>query len=139
MNPVTVLVIFAGLFLAWVIQIVLSLRQAGAFNASVRLLRTKGLTAVGRGGSRYRGVVYVVLAVGPDGLVVAAEVLRGFSVFARPHPAGGFVGRSAADLADIDPKSSLDQAVSHAAVSILDHGNSEEARSSQALKCRYRY
>jgi hypothetical protein len=41
----------------------------------------------------------VVLAVGPDGRVAAAEALRGITVFANARPAPALVGRSAAELA----------------------------------------
>lgn len=127
MSTGSVLVIFAGLFLGWGIQIGLSLRQASAFRASVRSLQGRGATAVGRGGSRYRGLVYVVLAVDEDGRVTAAETLRGLTVFARPRPAAGLVGRLVTDIAGTDPESTLEQAARQAAMSIVDHDHDHEA------------
>jgi hypothetical protein len=41
----------------------------------------------------------VVVAVGPDDRVTAAEVLRGITVFANAKPEPALIGRTAAELA----------------------------------------
>jgi hypothetical protein len=51
--------------------------------------------------------VYVALAVGPDGRVTAAEVLRGLTVFANARPAPELVGLAVAELAGGAPVAGL--------------------------------
>ena len=90
---------FIVLALAWMAQIFLAWRQAQSFMARVRALRRSGKVAIGTSGNRLRGRAYVVLAVGPDDRVTAAETLKGATVFARSRPVPALVGRRAADLA----------------------------------------
>ena len=90
---------FIVLALAWMAQIFLAWKQAQTFMARVRVLRRSGKVAIGSSGNRLRGRAYVVLAVGPDDLVTAAEKLQGSTVFARPKPVPALVGRKAAELA----------------------------------------
>src|SRR5919204_1219554 len=73
--------------------------QAQRFMARVRALRRKGRVTIGASPKRLRGRSFVVLAVGPDDRVTAAEVLRGVTVFADARPEPGLVGLAAAELA----------------------------------------
>jgi|GEM_PF-6202098 len=119
MDASAVAVIIGALAAGWCVQIYLAMKQARAFQASVRILSTEGRTAVGRGGSRYRGVAFCALAEDGGGRVVSASVLRGVSVFSRPRAAPEIVGRSLAELTETDSKSSLDLAIADAARHLL--------------------
>jgi glucitol operon activator protein len=108
---------FIVLALAWMVQIYLAWRQAQSFMTRVRALRHSGRVAIGLSGNRLRGRAYVVLAVGPDDRVTAAETLRGNTVFARPRPVPALVGRTAAGLATGDDLPELHTRVREAAMS----------------------
>jgi glucitol operon activator protein len=108
---------FIVLALAWMGQIFLAWKQAERFMARVRVLRRSGKVAIGSSGSRLRGRAYVVLAVGPDDRVTAAETLKGMTVFARTKPLPALVGRPAADLAAGDDLLELHKRVREAATS----------------------
>jgi|SRR6266516_4126730 len=92
-------VLFLVLGVVWLVQLGLTYLQARRFMARVRVLRRSGTVAIGLSGSRVRGRAYVVLAVGPVGLVRAAETLRGATVFASARPVPALVGISSAALA----------------------------------------
>jgi glucitol operon activator protein len=108
---------FIVLALAWMGQIFLAWKQAKRFMARVRVLRQSGKVAIGSSGSRLRGRAYVVLAVGSDDRVTAAETLKGTTVFARPKPLPALVGRTVADLAAGDDLPKLHTRVREAATS----------------------
>jgi DNA-binding transcriptional regulator of glucitol operon len=74
--------------LAWVLQLVLSLRQMRRFYRRVAELKRLGRTGIGVGGGTYRGRAYAVVVADPQGRVLTAEVMSGISVFAglRPLP-----------------------------------------------------
>jgi glucitol operon activator protein len=118
-TPLGLVVVIIGLAVAWAIQIYFTARQAKSFQSRVNALRKSGRTAVGRGGSRYRGTVYCALASGDRSTVSAAAVLRGMTVFARPRDVPELVGRPLTELADTKPTSSKDEAVAHAARILL--------------------
>ena len=90
---------FLLLAVLWLLQLGLAHQQARRFMARARALRRKGRVSIGASRRQLRGRAYVVLAVGPDGRVVAAEALRGITVFANARPVPALVGRSAAELA----------------------------------------
>jgi DNA-binding transcriptional regulator of glucitol operon len=90
---------FLLLAVLWLLQLGLAYQQARRFMARARALRRKGRVSIGASRRQLRGRAYVVLAVGPDGRVAAAEALRGITVFANARPAPALVGRSAAELA----------------------------------------
>ncbi|MGH2750789.1 MAG: transcriptional regulator GutM [Actinomycetota bacterium] len=126
MDPSAVAVIIGALAAGWCVQIYLAMKQAKAFQASVRTLRTVGRTAVGRGGSRYRGVAFCALAEDRGGRVARASVLRGVTVFSRPRPAPELVGRSLAELTEKDSNSSLDLAIADAARHLLNAATAKD-------------
>jgi DNA-binding transcriptional regulator of glucitol operon len=83
----------------WLLQLGLAYQQAQRFLARTRALRRRGRVAIGASPRRVRGRAYVVIAVGPDDRVTAAEVLRGITVFADAKPEPALVGLAAAKLA----------------------------------------
>jgi DNA-binding transcriptional regulator of glucitol operon len=90
---------FLLLGVLWALQLLLSYQQARQFMARARVLRRHGRVAIGASPRRLRGRAFVVLAVGSDDRVTAAEALRGITVFANARPVPALIGRKAADLA----------------------------------------
>jgi len=91
--------IFLTLAVLWVLQMGLAYQQAQQFMARARALRRLGRVSIGASPRRTRGRAFVVLAVGPDDRVTAAETLRGVTVFANARPVPALVGLGAAELA----------------------------------------
>jgi DNA-binding transcriptional regulator of glucitol operon len=83
----------------WLLQLRLAYQQAQRFMARARALRRLGRVSIGASPRRVRGRAYVVVAVGPDDRITAAEALRGFTVFASARPVPALVGLPAAELA----------------------------------------
>jgi DNA-binding transcriptional regulator of glucitol operon len=83
----------------WLLQLVLAYQQARRFMARARALRRQGRVSIGASPRRLRGRAYVVVAVGPDDRLTAAEALRGVTVFANARPVPSLVGLRAVDLA----------------------------------------
>ena len=85
--------------LAWLVQLALAYRQARLFYRRVNTLRKLGRCATGLAGGRYRGRVYVTLVVHPlTHLVMKAEHLRGWTVFASLKPVPELEGHSLDEL-----------------------------------------
>ncbi len=91
--------IFLLLGLLWVLQLVLAYQQARRFMTRARALRRQGRVSIGASRRQLRGRAYVVVAVGPDDRVAAAEALRGITVFANARPVPALIGLPAAELA----------------------------------------
>ena len=91
--------IFVLLGLLWALQLVLAYQQAQRFMQRARVLRRHGRVSIGASRRQLRGRAYVVVAVGPDDRVSAAEALRGVTVFATPRPVPALLGLPAAELA----------------------------------------
>jgi DNA-binding transcriptional regulator of glucitol operon len=91
--------LFLLLAVLWALQLGLAYQQAQAFMARARALRRLGRVSIGASPRRIRGRAYVVVAVGPDDRVTAAEALRGVTVFANARPVPALVGLVAAELA----------------------------------------
>jgi glucitol operon activator protein len=91
--------IFVLLGLLWALQLVLAYQQAQRFMRRARVLRRLGRVSIGASRRQFRGRAYVVVAVGPDDRVTAAEALRGVTVFANPKPVPALMGLPAAELA----------------------------------------
>jgi DNA-binding transcriptional regulator of glucitol operon len=83
----------------WLLQLVLAYQQARRFMARARALRKLGRVSIGASPRRLRGRAYVVVSVGPDGRLTAAEALRGVTVFANARPVPALVGLPAVELA----------------------------------------
>jgi DNA-binding transcriptional regulator of glucitol operon len=70
----------------WLVQLLLTYQQSVAFSRALKQLRPFGRVAVGRGGRRYRGGrAFVAIAVDERDVVAKAQVLRGWTTFARPR------------------------------------------------------
>jgi glucitol operon activator protein len=91
--------LFLTIGVLWLLQLLLSYQQARQFMARARALRRRGRVSIGASPRRIRGRAFVVVAVGPEDRIVAAEVLRGITVFANAKPEPALIGRTAADLA----------------------------------------
>lgn len=83
----------------WAVQLALAYLQARRFMARARALRRQGRVSIGASPRRIRGRAFVVVAVGPDDRVTAAEALQGVTVFANARPVPALVGLPAAELA----------------------------------------
>jgi DNA-binding transcriptional regulator of glucitol operon len=90
--------IFLTLGLLWLLQLVLAYQQAQRFMGRARVLRRQGRVSIGASRRQLRGRAYVVVAVGPDDHVMAAEALRGVTVFANARPVPALLGLPAAEL-----------------------------------------
>ena len=90
---------FLLLAVLWLLQLLLAYQQARHFMARARALRRQGRVSIGASPRRLRGRAFVVVAVGPDDRITAAEVLQGITVFANAKPAPALIGLPAADLA----------------------------------------
>jgi DNA-binding transcriptional regulator of glucitol operon len=91
--------LFILLGVLWLLQLVLAYQQAQQFMARARALRRLGRVSIGASPRRLRGRAYVVVAVGSDDRLTAAEALRGLTVFANARPVPALVGLQAAELA----------------------------------------
>jgi DNA-binding transcriptional regulator of glucitol operon len=91
--------IFLLLGVLWLLQLLLAYQQARQFMARARVLRRQGRVSIGASPRRVRGRAFVVVAVGSDDRVSAAEALRGITVFANAKPVPALIGLRAADLA----------------------------------------
>jgi glucitol operon activator protein len=91
--------LFLLLGVLWLLQLVLAYWQAQRFMARTRALRRLGRVAIGASRRQLRGRAYVVVAVGSDDRLTAAEALRGITVFANSRPVPALVGLPADDLA----------------------------------------
>ena len=91
--------LFLTIGVLWALQLLLSYQQARAFMARARALRRQGRVSIGASPRRIRGRAFVVVAVGLDDRITAAEVLCGITVFANAKPVPALIGLRAADLA----------------------------------------
>jgi DNA-binding transcriptional regulator of glucitol operon len=90
---------FLLLGVLWVLQLLLAYQQARHFMARARALRRQGRVSIGASPRRLRGRTFVVVAVGSDDRITAAEALYGITVFANAKPVPALIGLRAADLA----------------------------------------
>jgi DNA-binding transcriptional regulator of glucitol operon len=91
--------LFLTIGVLWVLQLLLAYQQARHFMARARALRRQGRVSIGASPRRLRGRAFVVVAVGPDDRITAAEVLQGITVFANARPAPALIGLRPGDLA----------------------------------------
>lgn len=91
--------LFLTIGVLWLLQLVLAYQQARHFMARARALRRQGRVSIGASPRRIRGRTFVVVAVGADDRITAAETLAGITVFANAKPAPALIGLRAADLA----------------------------------------
>jgi DNA-binding transcriptional regulator of glucitol operon len=91
--------VFLLIGVLWAVQLALAYLQARRFMARARALRRQGRVSIGASPRRIRGRAFVVVALGPDDRVTAAEALQGITVFANARPVPALVGLPAAELA----------------------------------------
>jgi glucitol operon activator protein len=89
--------------LAWILQLVLSMRQMRRFYRRVSELKRLGRTTIGVGGGTYRGRAYAVVVADASGRVVTAEIMSGISVFAALRPLPDVNGWNLRALCDNPP------------------------------------
>src|SRR5438093_5519448 len=116
----------------WLLQLALAYLQAQRFMARARALRGLGRVSIGASPRRIRGRAYVVVAVGPDDRVTAAEALQGITVFANARPVPALVGLPAVELAagaQVPGLAPLVLAAAHSAAAALhpDHAGAPDA------------
>jgi DNA-binding transcriptional regulator of glucitol operon len=116
---------------AWILQIVLSYRQAIAFGRRVADMRRLGTVTVGLGRGRFRGRTYAVVAVGRDDRVIAAEVLKGWSTLSKPRPIPDLTGLPFERLCETPAVAKLDAALRAALCQVV-----ETLRKDRAAKAR---
>lgn len=92
-NTTLVILIFIGA--GWMLQLYLSYKQMRRFYARLSVLRKQGVTAIGMGGTRYKGRAYAVVVVNPDARqIVRVEKLTGMTIFASLTPVPELSGQS---------------------------------------------
>ena len=91
--------LFLTIGVLWLLQLLLAYQQGKQFMARARALRRQGRVSIGASPRRIRGRAFVVVAVGSDDRITAAEVLSGITVFANAKPEPALIGLWAADLA----------------------------------------
>ncbi|MDX9865552.1 MAG: transcriptional regulator GutM [Anaerolineaceae bacterium] len=95
---------YAALFFAlagmWVVQSLMTVWQSNRFMKRFRELRQDGSAAIGSAGTKYKGRVYSVLVVDSKKQIVHAELLSGWTVFAKTKSVDALIGISLSDLMD---------------------------------------
>ena len=91
---------FMAIGVMWVLQILLTYRQAMRFNDTLKPLRMQGRTAIGQGGKLYKGGRAFVAIAEKSGSVVDARVMTGLTVLAAPKPCPELIGLSLTRLAE---------------------------------------
>jgi DNA-binding transcriptional regulator of glucitol operon len=128
----TQLAILIGIVVAlWILQLLLSYRQAITVSKRIADLRRRGMVAVGLGRGRYRSRVYAVLAVDRSDRVVGVEVLRGWSTLSRPKPIAELAGLQYLDLCEAPPVAAFDASLKDAlcqAVTVVRQAREAEAK-----------
>jgi DNA-binding transcriptional regulator of glucitol operon len=123
--------LFLTIGVLWALQLLLSYQQARAFMARARALRRQGRVSIGASPRRIRGRAFVVVAVGSDDRIVAAEVLRGITVFANAKPEPALIGHTAADLAagaEVGGLAPTVQAAAQQAAAFVHRGRASSGR-----------
>jgi glucitol operon activator protein len=80
--------IIAVALLAWLAHSLFSWYQLRRFNHMLEGLFQQGRVGIGRSASNRFNVkprVIIAVAVNPEGRILAAVIMKGFTVFARPH------------------------------------------------------
>ena len=120
MNGVDLATIVGVVVVLWVVQLVLSYRQAIGMSRRIADLRRRGTVAVGLGRSRFKARTYAVVSIDRADRVVGVEVLSGWSNFSKPKPYTELLGIHYEDLCenptveafDVTLRAALCQAVS---------------------------
>ena len=124
--------VFLLIGVLWAVQLALAYLQARRFMARARALRRQGRVSIGASPRRIRGRAFVVVAVGPDDRVTAAEALQGVTVFANARPVPALVGLPAVELAacaEVPERAPRVLAAAHSAAAALhpEHAGAPDA------------
>lgn len=84
-----------GLF--WILQVIMTYFQVKHYQSRIRELRKKGAIGIGTVKGKLRAGVIIILAV-KNGHVADAEIMKGYSVFARFKRMPGLVGKKVNEL-----------------------------------------
>ena len=95
-NPT--LVIIVGILAVWLLQGVLVYWQSRQIYGHVTLQRQLGRQYIGVHRSLWGSREYGMLILDDQGQIIQAELLKGFTIFARFRPVAPLVGMSAHDI-----------------------------------------
>ena len=132
--------IFGLLVVMWILQFGLTYIQMQKFYGRLKIIRKDGLTAVGMGGSQYKGRAYGILTVDKNNTVIHAEKMSGWSNFAGLRPVPALIGMTIEEIlseqAELPVSSKLQVAFRNAANDLLQAGKekSSDQINSTALK-----
>jgi DNA-binding transcriptional regulator of glucitol operon len=93
-------VFFVLLAIMWVLQFIMTYVQMQKYTKRLKVIRQDGLTAVGMGGTKYRGRAYGVLTIDNDNRVIHAERMSGWSNFAGLRAVPELIGMKIEEIAD---------------------------------------
>jgi DNA-binding transcriptional regulator of glucitol operon len=133
--------VFLLIGVLWAVQLALAYLQARRFMARARALRRQGRVSIGASPRRIRGRAFVVVALGPDGRVTAAEALQGITVFANARPVPALVELPAVELAagaEVAGLAPRVLAAAHSAAAALhpEHAGAPDATGRRSPSCR---
>lgn len=104
--------------LAYIIQILLGIRQIKEFSKNYKLLRQIGPVAIGRHTSKFRAGTIVMLALDDTYQIIGARKMQGVTVFAKFKEMPTLIGTN---IRDIKPDShEIQQELSITRKAILD-------------------
>ena len=116
-------VIFVLLVIMWGLQFAMTYVQMRKYTKRLKIIRQDGLTAVGMGGSRYKGRAYGILTIDDDNKIIHAEKMAGWTNFAGLRPVPDLVGMNieeiVADDAELPVSKKLTVAFQNAANDLL--------------------
>lgn len=95
-----IIVIVVLLIIMWILQFGFTYLQMKKFYARLKLIRQKGLTAVGMAGGKYKGRTYGVLTVDKNKQVIHAEKMSGWTNFAGLKPVTALEGLTLDQIRD---------------------------------------
>lgn len=114
MNGISLVPVIGVVIAMWILQLLLSYRQAIGVSRRIADLRRHGTVAVGLGHGKYRSRVYAVIAVNRADQVVGVEVLKGWSTLSKPKPIAELAGLPYQDLCASPAVAALDAALKDA-------------------------
>jgi DNA-binding transcriptional regulator of glucitol operon len=91
-------VIFVLLVIMWGLQFGMTYIQMRKYTKRLKIIRQDGLTAVGMGGSRYKGRAYGILTIDDDNKIIHAEKMSGWTNFAGLKPVPTLVGMNVEEI-----------------------------------------
>jgi DNA-binding transcriptional regulator of glucitol operon len=125
--------IFALVIAAWVLQLVLSTFQYRRYYSRLKELRKEGArTAVGMVGSNWKTKAFGVLVVDDDDVIVRAEKLSGWTVFANLKPVEGVTGLPIQALDAEEPVAGVRKRIWRALQAAKTYLEEEETRKKDA-------